>query len=485
MLPAIKLYNSMLRQKQPLEPYLPNQVKIYACGVTTYDDSHIGHAMQAIFFDVLRRYLVFRGYQVTYVRNYTDVDDKIIERAAELSLDPRVLSARIIESCERDFKALGVHPADVEPKVSESIPEIIAMIATLITSQAAYATRSGDVYYRVRGKTDYGKLSRRKIDELLSGTRALVEGDKEDPLDFALWKNDSTLGASWPSPWGTGRPGWHIECSAMAKKHLGAEIDIHGGGQDLIFPHHENEIAQSESANGCPYARVWMHSGLLSVNKQKMSKSLKNSITIADFLKRWPAEVLRLSYLSNHYRSPIDFSEALFAANRMKLLYYYETLAALGEFADIEPCQEHLQPAELKALVKEFHEGLSDDFNTPQAMAAINQLMRLLNQELSKKPSAARSELGSAALTLIRQWGEVLGLFLLEPSSMIATIKEQIIASLGISEGEILAEITARQTARTNKDWQESDALRARLEARGILLKDGPQGTTWTIVQRG
>lgn len=485
MLPAIKLYNSLVRQKQPLETLRDNEVKIYACGVTTYDDSHIGHAMQAIFFDVFRRYLVARGYRVTYVRNYTDVDDKIIQRASELGEQPCTLAERIIKSCERDFHALGVHPADVEPKVSECIPEIIAMIQTLMARGAAYATARGDVYYRVREKADYGKLSRRKVDELLSGTRTLVESDKEDPLDFALWKQDTTPTASWASPWGQGRPGWHIECSAMAKKFLGDRIDIHGGGQDLIFPHHENEIAQSESANGCAFASLWMHSGLLTVNKQKMSKSLKNSITIADFLQRWPAEVLRLSFLSNHYRSPIDFSETLFAQNCLKILYYYETLAGLKEAVlEFSTRGEHV-PAALQPLVTEFHEGLSDDFNTPQAMAAINQLMRLANQELAKKPGAERSELCGAFLMIFRQWGEILGLLTAEPQQMINAIKLLILRNLGVSEAEVLSEIQARQNARLNKQWQESDMIRARLEARGILLKDGPAGTTWTIMQRG
>ncbi|MEZ4742050.1 MAG: cysteine--tRNA ligase [Bdellovibrionota bacterium] len=268
----IYLKNTLSGKKEKLKTIEPGHVKIYACGVTVYDDCHIGHAMQAIYFDVIRNYLEFAGYKVTYVRNYTDVDDKIIDRAQKLGISPRKLADDVITSSIRDMKALGLHPATYEPKVSEVIPEIIEMIKALIEKNAAYATPSGDVYYRVRSKENYGKLSNRNPDDLRSGTREIVEGDKEDELDFALWKQDTTKDASWQSPWGLGRPGWHIECSAMAKRYLGNSFDIHGGGRDLVFPHHENEIAQSESANGCEYATYWIHSGLLTINKQKMSK---------------------------------------------------------------------------------------------------------------------------------------------------------------------------------------------------------------------
>ncbi|MES2744588.1 MAG: cysteine--tRNA ligase, partial [Bdellovibrionota bacterium] len=279
----IQVYNTLTGKKEKFETLEPQHVKMYACGVTVYDDCHIGHAMQAIYFDVIRNYLEYVGYKVTYVRNYTDVDDKIIKRSAERKMTPKALVDEIIASSERDMEGLGVRAATHEPRVSESIPQIIEVISDLEKNGYAYSTAEGDVYYRVRKKADYGKLSNRKTDELQAGTRDLVKGDKEDELDFALWKCDATEGASWDSPWGRGRPGWHIECSAMAKMYLGKSFDIHGGGRDLVFPHHENEIAQSEAANSCKYANVWMHSGLLTIEKSKMSKSLGNHILISKF----------------------------------------------------------------------------------------------------------------------------------------------------------------------------------------------------------
>ena len=329
----IRVTNTLSGKKEKLIPHEEGHIKIYACGVTVYDHCHIGHAMQAIYFDVMRNYLKFAGYKVTYVRNYTDVDDKIINKAKELNMKPLDLSEKIIKSSIKDMEAIGVKEADREPKVSETIPEIISMIEELIKKGFAYPTSEGDVYYRVQKKADYGKLSNRNVSDLRSNTRDLVQGGKEDALDFALWKSDLTEGASWESPWGAGRPGWHIECSAMAKKHLGDTFDIHGGGRDLVFPHHENEIAQSESANSCTYCNYWVHSGLLTINKQKMSKSLGNHILISDFVSKYPGEVLRLAYLQYHYSSNVDFSEAVFNNCLKKLLYFYETLQDLDLIA--------------------------------------------------------------------------------------------------------------------------------------------------------
>ena len=324
----VRITNTLTGKKETLQPIEPGHVKMYACGVTVYDHCHIGHAMQAIYFDVIRNFLEFIGYKVTYVRNYTDVDDKIIKKANERGISPKTLVDEIIESCSTDMKNLGVRPATFEPRVSECIPDIISMIETLIENGSAYES-AGDVYYRVRSKPDYGKLSNRNPDQLRAGTRDLASGDKEDSLDFALWKKDDVKDASWDSPWGKGRPGWHIECSVMAKNSLGDNFDIHGGGRDLVFPHHENEIAQSESANQCSYANIWVHSGLLTIEKQKMSKSLGNHILIQDFLKKWAPEVLRLAYLNQQYSSNSDFSENVFKSCARKLLYYYESLHLL------------------------------------------------------------------------------------------------------------------------------------------------------------
>jgi cysteinyl-tRNA synthetase len=473
----IVLTNSLTRRKEPLALLNPNSkhVGIYACGVTVYDDCHIGHAMQAIYFDILRSYLKYCGYNVTYVRNYTDVDDKIINRAREKGISPAKLAAEMIAGSIRDMAAIGVKPADFEPKVSENIPEIIAMIEQLIANGYAYPTKSGDVYYRVRKKSDYGKLSNRKPDELKSGTRDIVAGEKEDELDFALWKNDSTPDASWQSPWGVGRPGWHIECSAMSCKHLGKSFEIHGGGRDLIFPHHENEIAQSEAANGAQYASIWMHSGLLTIEQQKMSKSLGNHITIEKFLSEWPAEVLRLGFLMNHYSSNIDFSQHFFQTCMKRLLYYYEGLVAMSEYSGdlkAEPDQK---------LIDEFNAAMADDLNTVSAISAMNLAFKRARELISGKKSPQKQQDVAAISSAIRQTADVLGLFKTSPETEIHSLKTKILPSLGITEDEINAAINERKAARASKDFAKGDAVRDQMAAKGIELRDSPAGTIWSI----
>lgn len=478
----IKIYSTLNKKKQPLNPIEAKHVGMYACGVTVYDDNHIGHAMQAIFFDVIRNYLEYAGYKVTYVRNYTDVDDKIINRANELGISPRKLADSVIESSIEDLTELGVKPASHEPKVSESIPEIIAMIEDLINKDAAYATASGDVYYRVRSNGEYGKLSKRKVDELISGTREVSRGEKEDELDFALWKQDDTEDASWQSPWGQGRPGWHIECSAMSKKYLGPNFDIHGGGIDLVFPHHENEIAQSESANGCSYANIWMHSGLLTINKQKMSKSLGNFITIKDFLKKWPGEVLRLGYLQNHYSSNIDFSESIFKTCRKRLLYYYETLKALKDFGETDGDEAKTQKS-IEVFREEFHKHMAENFNTPGAIACINEVMKQANQLLKKKKNQETRSTAKNFISLLHEWGAVLGLFQKEPAAFVENLKLQLLPDLGIEKSTIESLLQERWQSRQEKNWQRSDEIRDELRAKGILVNDGTNSSTWTIAE--
>ncbi|NRA45967.1 MAG: cysteine--tRNA ligase [Oligoflexales bacterium] len=480
----IKVYSTLSRKKQSLSPVKPGHVGIYACGVTVYDDNHIGHAMQAIFFDVIRTYLEYAGYKVTYVRNYTDVDDKIINRANELGISPRDLSEGVIQSSIEDLAELGVKPATFEPKVSESIPEIIAMINDLVEKGAAYPTKTGDVYYRVRNNPEYGKLSNRKVDELKSGTRDVAQGEKEDALDFALWKQDDTQDASWDSPWGKGRPGWHIECSAMSKKFLGPNFDIHGGGLDLVFPHHENEIAQSESANGCAYANVWMHSGLLTINRQKMSKSLGNFITIKDFLKKWPGEVLRLGYLQNHYSSNIDFSEEIFKTCRKRLLYYYETMKALKDHSFSEtPGNEEKSLLPINKFRDEFHRHMSENFNTPGAIACINDVMKQANQLIKKKKNDDTKNTVICLTHLLTEWGQVLGLFQREPSIFIESLKQALLPDLGIDKPTIDKLVADRWQARQDKDWKRSDEIRDELRSKGIIVNDGTTSSTWTIAQ--
>jgi cysteinyl-tRNA synthetase len=466
MLSQITFYNSLTKEKEPLLPKEEGHIRMYACGVTPYDHNHLGHGMQAVFFDLIRKYLEYRGFKVTYVRNYTDVDDKIINRAQSLGCSPKALSSSLIEEGTRDMEAIGVRAATHEPKVSEHIPEIIGMIQSLTQKGHAYTTLEGDVYFRVKSKTDYGKLSRRILEEERQGTRELIQGQKEDEADFALWKKDTTEGASWDSPWGQGRPGWHIECSAMAKKYLGDSFDIHGGGLDLIFPHHENEIAQSEAANGAPYANTWLHSGLLTINKQKMSKSLGNSITIKDFLTQWPPEVLRLGYLQNHYRSQVNFSPEIFQMSLKRLAYYYETLDKAP--SDISRPQDQ---EELAAIDQAFHKAMGDDFNTPQALAQIHRLAKYINQTKGSEQS----------LGLFKTLTGILGLMGNQGGDFLHTLKQKLLKDLPITEEEILVLIEKRMKAREAKDWQTSDTLRDELKGRGILLRDEGEKTVWTL----
>lgn len=479
----IQLYNTLSGKKEKFEPLDPSHVKLYACGVTVYDDCHIGHAMQAIYFDVIRSYLEYIGYKVTYVRNYTDVDDKIIKRSQDRGITPKALVDEIIASSERDMQGLGVRPATHEPRVSESIPEIIDIIKDLEKNGYAYSTSEGDVYYRVRKKADYGKLSNRKTEELQSGTRDLVKGDKEDELDFALWKKDDVEGASWDSPWGRGRPGWHIECSAMAKMYLGKSFDIHGGGRDLVFPHHENEIAQSEAANSCAYSTYWMHSGLLTINKTKMSKSLGNQILTSKFLQRFPGEVLRLAYLQNHYTSNVDFSEQVFRSAAQRLLYFYETMRELDIIAQaVTGPVALLSDHKPKDLIEAFHREMTNDFGTVGALRDILIAFRKANELRKGKKSPAQAHTAQAYTEVFRELFGVFGLLQAAPESFIQSLKSKIVSDLGIEESKIESLIADRKAARDAKDWARGDELRKELTEMGIELMDGPEGTRWTIL---
>jgi cysteinyl-tRNA synthetase len=476
----IFLRNSLTRKKETFEPLEAGQVKMYACGVTVYDECHIGHAMQAIYFDVIRNVFEHCGYRVTYVRNFTDVDDKIINRAQALGISPRKLVEDMIAASQRDMKALKIRSADCEPRVTEVIPEIISMIEDLIRTGNAYATDKGNVYFKVSSKKDYGKLSNRKPEELLSGTRELAGDEKVDSLDFALWKKDEVEGASWDSPWGRGRPGWHIECSAMAKKFLGTHFDIHGGGRDLIFPHHENEIAQSECANKTDFAKYWLHSGLLTIKQQKMSKSLGNTITIQNFLKDWHAEVLRFAFLQNHYASNVDFDEGVFNTCRKRLFYFYKTLAMLAKATE-DQTPSKLTPEEktLAGLSEDFDAAMCDDFNSAMALAVLNNIARLANQILNSKKGGA--SLAQNILTLMQQKGRILGLFQESPQDFIDLHKARILRDLNLSEEVLESLIQKRKQARDQKDWTESDRIRTELTEKGISLHDTSDGTSWSI----
>ncbi len=478
----IFLYNTLSGKREKLETLEPGHVKMYACGVTVYDDCHIGHAMQAIYFDVIRNYLEFASYKVTYVRNYTDVDDKIINRSKERGMTPIELVDQIIRSSENDMESIGVRAASFEPRVSQSIPEIIAMVAELIKNGFAYATAEGDVYYRVRKKADYGKLSNRKLDELRGGTRDVVQGDKEDDMDFALWKRDDTEGASWESPWGRGRPGWHIECSAMSKKYLGSSFDIHGGGRDLVFPHHENEIAQSEAANCCPYARYWLHSGLLTIDKRKMSKSLGNHTLIRDFVQRFPGEVLRMAYLQSHYSSNVDFTEAVFRGAARRLLYLYESLQELDRLALEAPASEKFLPGHNPPdLIEAFHQQMSQDFSTVGALREILLSVRKANELKQGKKSPSKAFTAKAYAESLRAVSHVLGLLQMEPQAFIERLRLQILKEMDIPQARVEDLIEQRRAARAAKDYAKGDELRKELTDLGIELMDTPEGTRWTI----
>jgi len=489
----MKLYNTLSRRKETFKPLTPGKAGLYACGVTVYDDCHLGHARSCVAFEVLVRYLRRRGLQVTWVRNFTDIDDKIIRRAAELGVSWKDVAERYIASFQEDMAALGVPPAQIEPKATDHIPEIIDLIRRLEDKGFAYAG-GGDVYFRVRRFPGYGKLSGQSLEDMLSGARVQVDPNKEDPLDFALWKGSKPGEPTWPSPWGPGRPGWHIECSAMSMRYLGESFDLHGGGQDLVFPHHENELAQSEAATGKPFAQFWLHHGLLTIHQEKMSKSLGNFFTVKEVLGRFPAEVVRFFLINNHYRSPLDFSDVALTESETALLRLYTTLHHLEEVLaphrkppapappDFTPA--NLSPEELARLASlpgRFEAALNDDLNTAQALGYLFEAVRLLNR-LLEEPSSEPGYLAilSAAQRQLTDLGRVLNLLQADPQEMVTTLRQKT-ADLKIAPEEIEGLINQRTQARLRKDWARADALRQQLADLDILLEDTPQGTIWKV----
>ncbi len=478
----LRVYDTLRDAKEVFVPAVAGEVKMYACGVTGYDDSHVGHARGAVVFDVIRRYLAFKGWRVTYVRNFTDVDDKIIKRANEEGVSCDVIAERYIEAYQRDMAALGVAEADLEPKATEHMDEIIALVKQLEASGHAYAA-GGDVFFRVAAFDGYGKLSKRKPEELQAGARVEVDARKEDPLDFVLWKASKEGEPSWESPWGPGRPGWHIECSAMSQAHLGVTFDIHGGGTDLIFPHHENEIAQSEAATGCPVVRYWLHNGCVNIDQEKMSKSLGNFFTIKDVLARFDPEAVRLFLLLTHYRSPIDFSDQNLKDAERARRRVYNLLAEvarrveLGADPDAAAAPDDAPLAvdrQVGEMLSQFEVAMDDDFNTARALGHIFETVRLLNgflQDRSAAPSPEVLRVLTSFRENLRKIGAVLGLFQEAPEAVLKGSAEQ-------GSAEIEAEIARRLAARKRKDWAEADRIRDALAARGVLVKDRPDGTT-------
>lgn len=462
---SIKFYNTLTRKKEEFVPIDEKEIKIYVCGPTVYNFFHIGNARPFVVFDTLRRYLEYRGYNVKFVQNFTDVDDKIINRAKEEGISAPEVSEKYIKEYFKDAAALNVKPATVHPKVSEHIPEIISFVKTLVDKGYAYEV-NGDVYFSTRKFTEYGKLSKQNIDDLEAGARIEVGDIKEDPLDFALWKARKTEDEiAWESPWGMGRPGWHIECSAMSKKHLGDTIDIHAGGQDLQFPHHENEIAQSECCNGVPFARYWMHNGYITIDNEKMSKSKGNFFTVRDILKDYSGEVMRFFLLSGHYRNPINFSDALMeqaknGLSRMQnardnLKYLKET----GEDGDMTG--EELETLKtLDGYKANFIEKMDDDLNTADAITAVFEIVAAVN---SQTRSSATKKFAAEALARLTELTDVLGL--LQDSE----------EDNGV-DAEVQALVDERQKARAEKNFARADEIRDILKEKGITLKDTPQG---------
>ncbi len=480
----MKVYNTMTGRKEDFEPIEPGRVKMYACGITVYDDCHIGHARSAIVFDMIRIYLGYRGYEVTFIKNFTDIDDKIINRAAETGRAWQEVASTYTERYHEDMLRLGVREADVEPKATEHIPEIIEIVQGLMDKDHAYEV-DGDVYYKVESFSGYGKLSGRKLEDMLSGARVEVDERKQNPMDFALWKSSKPGEPSWESPWGPGRPGWHIECSAMSLKHLGETFDIHGGGADLIFPHHENELTQSESYTGKPFVNYWVHNGFITVAKEKMSKSLGNFFTISDILKKFDPESVRLFILQTHYRSPIEFSDEQLREAEAMLDRYYQSVARAGDFLDVPSKKEKGTTDELKKAVEaarvRYHDAMDDDFNTAGAIGHIFELVRELNRFIDSKPSGEKArEAVRGALGTLDELSAVLGLFRRSQQQWYSAMLELKVE--GISTSDIDAQIEKRNTARAGKDYAESDRIRDDLAEKGIVLEDKPGGVTaWKV----
>ena len=500
----LRVYNTLTHKKEDFVPVHGKRVGMYACGVTVYDLCHIGHARSAIVFDAIYRYLEYRGYEVTFVRNFTDVDDKIIKRANEQGVNYKTIAEKYIDEFNVDMGKFGLEKPKFEPKATEHISEMIQLISTLIEKGYAYQS-GGDVFFSVEKFKEYGKLSKRNLEEMQAGARVGIDEKKQNPLDFALWKASKPGEPFWESPWGKGRPGWHIECSVMSQKYLGETLDIHGGGQDLIFPHQENEIAQSEAATGKPFARYWIHNGFVNINKEKMSKSLGNILTLKEIFKDWPPEAIRLFLLSSHYRSPVDFSFDALSEVKSALDRFYATLEAIqkelkgpsssspvpvlpspsrgeGKGGGGSPIDNSRQI--LESFQARFEEAMDDDFNTAQALGYFFDLQRHLNSllDISKK-QRTEEILGmlKEGLEYFARFGSIFGLFREDPENYLNEQKKEGLKRLNLAEEEILRLIDARNLARKEKNWKGADEIRNGLLSKGIVLEDTPAETLWKI----
>jgi len=472
----VTLYNTLTQKKEELVPYSENKIKMYVCGPTVYSSAHLGHARAAVTFDVIKRFLTHLGYEVTYVRNFTDIDDKIIAKANETGVAAHEISEKYIKEYQEDMASIGVKSPTIQPKVTEHVPEIVEMIQRIIDNGHAYQS-DGDVFFSVKKFNGYGKLSRRDPDDMMAGTRIDINEKKEDPLDFALWKSAKPGEPYWESPWGNGRPGWHIECSLMSTKYLGDSFDIHGGGKDLIFPHHENEIAQSEAATGKPFAKYWMHNGLIQINREKMSKSIGNILNVREAVSMWSKEAIRLFFLSHQYLNPADFSDTTMNEAEAALERLYITLKRANDVSENSNGPDKQLDASVETFKERWVQSMCDDFNTAEALGSLFELTRAINRSLDSVGWTPSLE---AALEEINHFGSTLGILECEPDEYLQGLKlEQ--TSSGITEQEIEELIEERISARKEKNWARADEIRDELDEKGIVLEDKAEGTIWRV----
>jgi cysteinyl-tRNA synthetase len=480
---SIRLFNTMTMQKETLEPAVPGKLGVYVCGPTVYSYVHIGNARTFTSFDVVVRYLRYRGFEVKYVRNYTDVEDKILKAAHETGEEPLALAARFVEAFREDARALHLLEPDVSPKVSDHLAEILGIIGKLVDKGLAYESQ-GDVYFSVRHYPEYAKLSKRNLDDLCAGERVQPGEQKREPLDFALWKAAKPGELAWDSPWGKGRPGWHIECSAMSAKYLGETFDIHGGGLDLIFPHHENEIAQSEGASGKTFSRYWMHCGFLDLEGAKMSKSLGNVVRLRDALGKVDPEALRFFFVSTHYRHPLNFTDKGLADAEQRMEYFYETLRKVDERVGGKDFGKGPLYGEPHKFLTEFESQMDDDFNTAGALGALSGLFAQLNELTDKPPVKDKAQVGRTLQALredVRKVSGVLGLFEDEPAQWLLRRRDRAVKERGLDVAKVESLIQARNEARKAKNFAEGDRLREELKALGVEILDTAAGTVWKV----
>jgi cysteinyl-tRNA synthetase len=475
---GIRVYNTFTGKKEEFKPVLEGKVKLYVCGVTVYDHCHIGHARSAVVFDVMYRYFIAKGYEVVFVKNFTDIDDKIIKKSQIENIPWKDVAEKYIVSFYEDMDALNILRPTHEPRATEHIGDMISLVDTLIQKGVAY-TVNGDVYFSVESYKGYGELSGRSLDEMMAGARVEIDEKKRNPLDFALWKSSKEGEPKWPTPFGEGRPGWHIECSAMSAKYLGLPFDIHGGGKDLVFPHHENERAQTESATGERFANYWLHNGFVNIEKEKMSKSIGNILLIKDFFKQYHPEVLRLFFLSTHYRNPIDYSKKAIEDTNNALHRLYSTLERVDELRKYGPIESKTF-GEAEGLEKRYYEAMDDDFNTALALSYVFELSKMINKLLDDDPKI-NTPFVLFTHRIFLSLANTVGLLLDDLASFTSTEKMRHLQRIGLTQDALEKMISERAQARKNKDYTAGDEIRNTLAGMGILLQDSPKGTEWRI----